>query len=62
MVISAKLTDHGVRFVDGSRDEVSILSMGCVPVASIEDSNRLIIKGGKTFKVSDEAVLVVDLE
>lgn len=46
MVIPAKLADYRGSFVDGSRDEVGIFSVGCVPVASIEDPDRLIIKLG----------------
>lgn len=62
MVIFAKLADYRRSFVDGSRDEVGIFSMGCVPVAPIENSDGLVVALGKTLEVSNEAMLVVDLE
>lgn len=62
MVILAKLADYRRSFVDGSRDEIGIFSMGCVPVASVKNSDGLVVARGKTLEVSNEAMLVVDLE
>lgn len=61
MVILAELADHGGSFVNGSGYEVGILSVGCVPVASIENSNSVFITRRKTFEVSNEAMLIIDL-
>lgn len=62
MVIFAKLADYRRSFVDGSRDEIGIFSMSCVPVASVENPDGLIVARGKTLEVSNEAMLIVDLE
>lgn len=62
MVILAKLADYRRRLVDGSRDEIGIFSMSCVPVASIKNSDGLVVARGKTLEVPNEAMLVVDLE
>lgn len=62
MVILAKLADYRGSLVDGSCDEVGIFSMGCVPIAPIENADSLVVACGKTFEVPNEAMLVVDLE
>lgn len=43
-------------------NEVCIFAVGCVPIASIEYSNRLFINGWEGLEEADEATLVFELE
>lgn len=61
MVILAKLADHGGGLVDGSGNEVGIVAVRSVPVASVEYSDSLIAYCGKGFEEADESVLIIDL-
>lgn len=61
MVILAQLADHRGGLVDGSGNEVGIVAVGSVPVASVEYSDSLVAYCGKGFEKTDESVLVIDL-
>jgi hypothetical protein len=61
VVILAQLADHGGGLVDGSGDEVGIVAVRRVPVASIEYSDGLIANCGERLEEADKSVLVVDL-
>jgi len=39
----------------------SVVSMRCVPVTTVEDSNRLVIFGRKSPKETDETLLILHL-
>lgn len=61
MVILAQLADHRGGLVNGSGNEVGIVAMGSIPVASVEYSDSLVAYSGKRLEESDESVLVIDL-
>jgi hypothetical protein len=42
-------------------DEVGILAMCCVPIASIENADHIVTNGWEGLEEADKAVLVVDL-
>lgn len=61
MVILAQLADHRGGLVNGSGNEVGIVAMSSVPVASVEYSDSLVGYCGKRLEESDESVLIIDL-
>lgn len=61
MVILAQLADHGGGLVDGPGNEVGIVAVGSVPVASVEYSDGLVAYCGERLEKADESVLVIDL-
>lgn len=61
MVILAQLADHRGGLVNGSGNEVGIVAVGSVPVASVEYPDGLVAYCGKRLEKADEPVLVIDL-
>lgn len=61
MVTLSELSDHGCRLVDGSGYEVRIFTMCGIPVASVEDSDRVFAEIWERLEEADEAMFVVDL-
>lgn len=61
MVILAQLADHRGGLVNGPGNEVGIVAMSSVPVASVEYSDSLVGYCGKRLEESDESVLIIDL-
>lgn len=46
---------------NGSCNEVCILAVGSVPVASIEDADYVVVYGWEGFEKTDKSMFVVDL-
>jgi hypothetical protein len=45
-----------------SRNEVGIVAVRCVPVASVEDADGLVVDCRERLEILDEAVLIIDLQ
>jgi hypothetical protein len=46
----------------GFRNEERILAVRSIPVASVENPDRLIVKGGQRLEEADETTLVIELD
>jgi methylaspartate ammonia-lyase len=46
---------------NSSCNEVGILAMCCVPVASVKNANQIVAHGGQGLEKTDESMFIVDL-